>query len=313
MADHAPFFIIGAGRSGTTLLRLILTGHSRLHIPPETWFLQPLVQELPLAGALTPAQRERAIEIMVRHERWPDLAMGEGDLRRLAGALDRPALVDLIDIVYRLMLAQSGKARIGDKTPHYFAIVPELRTLYPSAKFIHLIRDGRDVAMSWIDAGWERYYEHGFTWPRAMATLATEAGHVLAVHYEDLIQRPDATLRRICEFLGEAFEPDMLHWQTRTDLVADRDRHLHARLQHPMSRDAVAVWRRRLSGMECFAMEACLHQQLLSAGYHLRFAARGWLPLFRLTAGALRAAAPLLRRGVPWLRKAGLLPRDVYL
>ncbi|HEY1933577.1 MAG TPA: sulfotransferase [Acetobacteraceae bacterium] len=313
MADHAPFFIIGAGRSGTTLLRLILTGHSRLHIPPETWFLQPLVRELPLRGVLTLAQRQRAIEIMVRHERWDDLGVGEEEFRRLADVLEQPALVDLIDIVYRRLLSLSAKVRVGDKTPHYFAIVPELAMLYPTAKFIHLIRDGHDVAISWIDAGWERYYEPGFEWPRAMACLGHHPDSVLTVRYEDLMRQPETTVRRICAFLGEIFEPGMLDWQDRAELVAPRDRHLHARLPQPLSETSVAVWRRRLSAMECFAMEACLYQGLLAAGYPLRFAARGWRPLFKATARTLRGCAPILRRGVPKLQKWGVLPRDVYL
>ena len=169
---QAPFFVIGAGRSGTTLLRLILAGHSRLHIPPETWFLRPLVQDFPLTGCLTQAQFERAIETMVGHERWPDMNLAEDELRRQAAALAQPTLVDLIDLVYRHLLDASGKQRLGDKTPHYFGIVPELATLYPGAKFIHLVRDGRDVAISWIDAGWQRYYEPGFEWPAAMARAA---------------------------------------------------------------------------------------------------------------------------------------------
>jgi hypothetical protein len=314
---EAPFFVVGAGRSGTTLLRLILAGHSRLHIPPETWFLRPLVRDFPLTGALTQPQFERAIQTMVRHERWPDLDLPEDDLRRQAAALAQPTLVGLIDLVYRHLLHASGKQRVGDKTPHYFAIVPELATLYSGAKFIHLVRDGRDVAISWIDAGWERYYEPGFEWPAAMAHMrrarAAYPGRVLEVRYEDLVRQPAEVARSICTFLGEAFEQGMLDWQDRTGLVASRDRHLHARLQQPLSDDAVAVWRHRLSAIECFAIEACLHRELALRGYELRFSARGWRPLFRLTAGVLRALAPLLRRGIPYLQKRGMLPRSVYL
>lgn len=312
MADHAPFFVIGAGRSGTTLLRLILTGHSRLHIPPETWFLQPLVRDLPLRGTLTLAQQERGIGIMVRHERWPDLGIAEADLRRAVAALPAPTLAELISTVYRQALARSGKVRIGDKTPHYFSIVPELLTLYPEAKFIHLIRDGRDVAMSWIDAGWQRYYERGFEWPRAMTLLGRFPDAVLVVHYEDLMRDAEASVRRICMFLGEDFEAGMLAWQQRTALVAERDRHLHARLMQPLSDDAIALWRRCLTRAECFAMEACLYRELLAAGYPLRFASPQWPPVFSATAWVVRRAAPALRRLVPWLQKHRMLRRNVY-
>jgi hypothetical protein len=317
MAGEAPFFVVGAGRSGTTLLRLILAGHSRLHIPPETWFLRSLVRDFPLTAVLTQPQLKRAIETMVRHDRWPDMDLPRDDLRRQAAALVRPILVDLINLVYRHLLLASGKPRLGDKTPHYFAIVPELATLYPDAKFIHLVRDGRDVAISWIDAGWQRYYEPGFEWPAAMAHLRRDRAaypeRMLEVRYEDLVQQPAEVARRICDFLGETFEPAMLDWHDRTELVASRDRHLHARLAQPLSDDAIAVWRHRLSAIECFTIEACLHRELTQSNYDLRFSSGFWRPLFALAARPLRMMAPLLRRSIPFLQKRKLLPRNVYL
>src|SRR3974390_761276 len=165
MVDTTPFFIIGSGRSGTTLLRLILAGHSRLHIPPETWFLRELVAELPLKGSLAPAEVDRAIDIMTQGYRWPDMGIAAADLRRWAAALPEPSLPDIVGLVYRRHLEIAGKPRFGDKTPVYFQIVPQLAELFPGAKFVHLIRDGHDVAMSWIDLGYDRYYDPpGFEW-----------------------------------------------------------------------------------------------------------------------------------------------------
>jgi len=317
MAGQAPFFIVGAGRSGTTLLRLILTGHSRLHIPPETWFLRDLVREFPLTGALAQPRVERAVEIMVRHERWPDLGLDADAVRARTAALPASAgLRDAIELVSRLLLQQSGKARLGDKTPHYFEIVPELATLFPDAAFIYLVRDGHDVAISWIDAGWQRYYQPGFEWPRAMACLRRDRlaypNRVLDVRYENLLRHPEQTVRRICDFLEEQYEPAMLAWQARLDQVAARDRHLHAGLSKPLTDDAVAAWRRRLSAGECFAMEACLHRELTAGAYPLLFKARIWTPLFAITASALRLLAPILRRAFPYLQKRGMLPQAVY-
>ncbi|HUN38721.1 MAG TPA: sulfotransferase [Acetobacteraceae bacterium] len=316
MAGRAPFFVVGAGRSGTTLLRLILTGHSRLYLPPETWFLRDLVRQFPLTGALTQPQREQAAVVMVRHERWPDLGLDEDDARRAVEALpDGAGLHDVIERVHARLLAASGKQRIGDKTPHYFEIVPELATLFPNAVFIYLVRDGRDVAMSWIDAGWQRYYEPGFEWPRAMACLHRDRlaypERVLAVRYEDLVRRAEDTVRRICIFLGEEFEPAMLDWRARVDQVAKRDRHLHGRLRQPLPDDAMPVWR-RLSAAECFAMEAWLHRELGAGGYALRFRAHWWVPVFCAVAGGQRVLAPVLRRGIPYLQRRGILGREVY-
>src|SRR3954452_7620443 len=100
MAENTPFFIVGASRSGTTLLRLILAGHSRIHIPPETWFIEDLVRELPLANPLTPEQVARAVAIMTTNYRWPDMGIDSGDFSRWAEALEAPKLPDIINLVY---------------------------------------------------------------------------------------------------------------------------------------------------------------------------------------------------------------------
>jgi hypothetical protein len=312
---NAPFFIIGAGRSGTTLLRLLLAGHSRLHIPAETWFLRPLVRELPLTGVLTPAQLERAVAIMTGDDRWPDMDMPTEDFRRSAARLTDPRLADIVSIVYHWQSALAGKPRCGDKTPVYFSIVPQLAVLYPGARFIHLIRDGRDVAVSRIDVGWERYYERDrFEWNLAIDARRHYLGlplarQVLEIRYEDLVLDPERTVRHVCCFLGEEFEPAMLDWHSRRCLVPARERHIHRKLGQELSSAFVAAWYRRLSAPECFAVEACLHERLELLGYPLRFSGPRWRPLLRLGRGVLHASAPWLARGSRALKRNHLLPQ----
>jgi hypothetical protein len=317
--DNTPFFIIGSGRSGTTLLRLILAGHSRLHILPETWFLLDLVEALPLQGALTPEEVAQSIDIMTTHYRWPDMEVTVDDLHRWAAALPEPSLADIAGYVYRRHLEIAGKPRFGDKTPVYFQIVPQLAELFPGAKFIHLMRDGHDVAMSWIDLGYERYYERpGFEWTAVMQTRRTYVNcphwqQILEVKYEELVAEPEGTTRRICGFLGEEFEPAMLDWQERTDLVPERERSIHPKLGQPISSDGIGRWKTRLSALECFAIEACLHRDLRQLGYPLRFRGAAWRPFLDAAGWTLYAMAPLLGRGTRYLRRRNLLPRMIYI
>lgn len=319
MPDNTPFFIIGAGRSGTTLLRLILAGHSRLYVTPETWFIGPLVHELPLTSRLDQAQVERAVELIVNDYRWPDIEMTADDLRSKARQIAQPLLVDIIDLVYAEQLARAGKARCGDKTPIYIEIVPQLVALYPGARFIHLIRDGRDVSISRIDAGWERYYERSrFTWTQTMRwrdryANAPFARQILEIRYEDLVTDTEPTVRQICRFLGEDFEPGMLDWRQLVELVPERERKIHARLPQPLSTDAVAIWRTRLTAFECFAIESCIHADLEQLGYRLRYRSRGWRLLLNAAGWSLRAFAPLLSRGIPYLQRRHLLPQRLYI
>ena len=318
-SPDAPFFIVGCSRSGTTLLRLILCGHSRLHIPPETWFIADLVARFPLDAALTPAQAEAAADAMVGHYRWPDLEIPAAEFRAQARALAVPRLVDLIDLPFREHLRRAGKPRFGDKTPPYIAIVPDLLALYPGARFVNLVRDGRDVAISFVDAHFHgRPYHADFEWTEALRLAerwraSLPAGRLLDVRYEDLVRAPEPTVRRICDFLGEAFEPAMFSYRDRLALVPERERWIQGSLGRPISADAVAAWRGRLTALECFCIEASLRRDLLSAGYRLRFGGRGWRPLLAATAWLLRRTAPLLDRGVPALERRRVFRRAVYL
>ncbi len=319
MPDNTPFFVIGAGRSGTTLLRLILAGHRRLHIPPETAYVIPLVRELPFTGALTQEQVDRAVMIMTEDYRWPDMEIPAEELRREATSLQSPSLVDIINIVYHRHLARANKERFGDKTPGYIEIVPQLAALYPGARFIHLIRDGRDVAISYIDLDWERYYDRErFEWTSAMAKRqeylhSPYAQQILDVRYEDLVGDVEGTVRRICDFLGETFEPTMLDWRDLISLVPARERHIHGKLSQPPSRDAISVWRHKLTAFECFAMEACMYRDLEQLGYALRFRSMAWRPLLGTVGWTLTTMAPLLRLGIPALRRRNLWPKRMYI
>src|SRR5215471_11038818 len=109
MVDNTPFFIVGSSRSGTTLLRLILAGHSRMHIPPETWFILPLVARFSLTGTLTPEEVKEAVKIITSHRRWRDMEIANEEL---IGRVQQEAkLVDIINAVYAVHLDRSRKVR----------------------------------------------------------------------------------------------------------------------------------------------------------------------------------------------------------
>jgi Sulfotransferase family len=319
MPDDTPFFIVGSGRCGTTLLRLILCSHSRIHIPVETNFIEDLVRELPLTRQLTPDEAGRAVAIISNHRRWSYMEIPAEEFRRWAAELEAPTVADIINLIYRHQLKSVGKQRFGDKTPYYIRIIPQLAALYPGAKFIHLIRDGRDVAISFIDANFSRYYERdGFLWTEAMRLRqkylnSRYAAQILEVRYEDLVAGLETTVRRVCEFIGEAFEPGMLDWHGQLQHLPEDWLHAHRKLFQPLQTDAIAAWTTKLSGLECFAIEACLHADLRRLGYPLRFSAAAWRPLLAVSGWALFAAAPLLRRGVPALQRRNYLPKSIYI
>lgn len=319
MAADSPFFIVGSGRSGTTLLRLLLCSHSQIHIPPETWFVQPLAEQFSLTDALSFDDMQKAVRIITSHYRWADMQMDAAEFEQEVSALKSPKLVDILNVFYGRQLKIAGKNRFGDKTPPYIKIVPELVVLYPDAKFIHLIRDGRDVAISFIEAGFDdpgcRCYDgNRFEWTSAIRKglsyrKSQYAPRLLEVRYEDLVADVEGTLRRICQFVEVPFEMQMLQRQPASDAVPARERHIHGKLDQPISSDFIATWRRKLSALECFVMEACLREDLQTLGYQLRFRSDLWRPLLAVSGAALFLASPFLDRALPYLRNRGLLPK----
>ena len=123
--NSAPFFIVGSGRCGSTLLRIMLASHSRLGIPPETWFLIPLVHRFGIDRSLRGDEVERAVSIITGDYRWPDMKIDVHEFRREVGRLNGIFVRDLAEIVYRQHLNTEGKPRWGDKTPVYIEILPE--------------------------------------------------------------------------------------------------------------------------------------------------------------------------------------------
>jgi sulfotransferase family protein len=290
-ATTAPFFIVGAGRSGTTLLRMMLASHSRLSIPPETWYLTPLVERFSLDRPLTGDEIEEAVSIITGHDRWQDLKLDAQEYRREVSRLTDPFLRDVVEVVYRRYQQADGKVRWGEKTPQYINIVPQLLTMYPDARFINIVRDGRDVAKSnqvagWAGNGWHantRWWIEAIEWYWRWDRSAAR-DRILLVHYEDLVLDTETVLRKICRFIGEEFEPQMLSWERVVDKqVPVRERKSQTKLKFKIGEEGVARWKREMSARQTFICEAYMGSSLRRLGYELRYASPLWAPVFSLT------------------------------
>ena len=299
--NSAPFFIVGSGRSGTTLVRLILGSHSRLSIPPETWYLNKMTDLLMLDRPLSLDERQRVVRIMTEHYRWPDLGVSAEVFRQKVGSMESPRLRQIVELVYFEYMQREQKRRWGDKTPGYIELVPQLAHLFPGARFIHVIRDGRDVAKSFQARRWSGKWLHlnaqewlvamqcGQRWRRS--NFATQ---FLEIRYEDVVRNPERELRRICEFLEEQYEPQMLSWQHRVGaLVPTREAHIHEKLVQEPSKDDIERWKREMSAREILIGEAFMGPLLKAHGYELRYAGRAWQPLLWLTRWYCRLVLPV--------------------
>lgn len=295
-----PFFIVGASRSGTTLLRMMLTSHSRLSIPPETWYLIPLRDELPHDRPLQAQEIDRAVAIMTGHRFWAGLKLDVIEFRRRVAALQAPFLRDVVEVVYGWYLEKEGKARWGDKTPIYVSVVPELAQMFPDARFIHLIRDGRDVGKSSQGHRWRGPFLHANLdeWIKtvdydASWTAPELRARILRVHYEQLVLEPEVTLRELCRFLGEEFEPQMLSWQDKVDeRIPAREVPIHSKLKRKTESGDVCRWKREMTRWEIFSAEAFMGKHLTRVGYERAYSSPLWAPAFAATRLYCRTLLP---------------------
>jgi hypothetical protein len=280
---------------------MILVSHSRIWIPPETWYLNQMRDVLDLNRPLLPQEVERVQQIMTRHYRWPDLELSADEFRSKIANMTTPFLRDIVELVYLEHLKRNGKRRWGDKTPGYIELVPQLAQLFPGAKFIHVIRDGRDVAKSFQVRRWSGRWLHqnADEWLMAMNygerwKKSPYADAFYEVHYENLVLDQEREVRRVCEFLGEEYQPQMLSWPNDVEKqVPAREAHIHEKLGRPPSVEDVGRWKREMSVREVLISEAFMGPQLKAHGYELRFSSPIWKPLLWLTRWSCRWALPV--------------------
>ena len=320
MTTAAPFFIVGSGRCGSTLLRVMLASHSQLTIPPETWFLIPLVKRFSVNRALSAIEIDRAVSMMTGDYRWPDMKFDAEEFRRQVSKLREPRVRDLVEVVYGRHMTLEGKVRWGDKTPVYIDILPELARMYPESRFIHLVRDGRDVAKSFKATGWDSggrwLHDNTREWIKAIRlhwrwTGSEFCDRIMLVRYEDLLLEMEPTLRKICAFIGEEFEPGMLAWESKVDeQVPAREQVRHTKLKLRIGSEGVARWKHEMTAREIFVCEAFMGQHLSRLGYERRYRSPLWVPGFALTrlfCGIVLPAIQFQTRVVRLLRKRFLI------
>ena len=139
-------FLVGSARSGTTLLRRIVDAHPAIAITRETHWVARFYEKrrgLTDDGTVTRDLLAR----LTRSRRFARFGVAEEDLARLI-ANDTVSYAEFVSGFYDLVGKARGKRLVGDKTGEYARAVPTLHALWPSARIVHLIRDGRDVALS---------------------------------------------------------------------------------------------------------------------------------------------------------------------
>jgi hypothetical protein len=262
--SDGPIFVVGADRSGTTLMRVILDSHPRICCGPELKLL-PLIAELyqKASGGFLPSL-----------ENYGNTLPGvQGCFR---------ALIEGLAENFR---RAAGKPRWAEKTPPNAHFMVPLGEIFPEARFIHLLRDGRDVAcslltMDWIDltTGHKSYHTETMTgaarhWRDTVMAAREQAAHpsltgrVLEVRYEALVTDTAATMRQVLAFLGEEWDDAVLAHHTKEHR---RDEAWHpstAQTLKPVDQSALGRWQHDMTPLDKAAFKAEAGALLTTLGY----------------------------------------------
>lgn len=275
-ANERPIILIGSARSGTTLLRFMLSSHPRIYIPPQSDFIPHLFGRSPEAP-LSRAQAIRAVEYILDARPFiKDWLAERPDPAAFVDGLPDRRPGTLLNGLYSQYAAQHGAERWGDKSPTYTAYIDLLGRIFPTAQFIHIIRDGRDVALSTIetfqkDSFHVDMYFAAWTWKRRVQTARAVGARLgpdryYELRYEQLVANPEPLLRSICDFLGETFVPAMLEPQKQA-----RERlsptGVHAAVRQPLTTDRSGRWRREMPEADQRLFQAVAGDMLADLGY----------------------------------------------
>jgi hypothetical protein len=284
--------IVGSPRSGTTLLRLMLDSHPELAIPPETGFLA-LAPKLRGRGDKL---REKFFRALINYPQplpnWPDFEIPQDAFRTALTEIVPFTVSQGFRAFYRLYAARFGKPRWGDKTPLYCLELNTIRRVLPEARFIHIIRDGRDAALSlrktWFSPGSGIEIQAAY-WRKSVLS-ARRAGlgrsDYMEVRYEDLILSTQSALEQICAFVGLSYEDIMLSYyaraperlsehkgRTRPDgtslLTREQRLRQQQRTTEPPDPECVFAWKRSMNTEERRQFQLVAGDLLEDLGYEV--------------------------------------------
>lgn len=272
--DFDPVFIVGAPRSGTTMLAVLLDRHSRISIPPETNFFSEF---LPQISTCDESSQEDKVQAALSFRRIQDLEIPKKELLKRFGMYenDFPSLFRAILEAYS---ARQGKQRAGEKSPKHIEHVPTLLQAFPKAKIVLIVRDGRDVVRSLLKVAWaepgnpRRFGLFCIEWNRYVDLVRKyrqefSSTQLFVIKYEDILRQPEDKIREICQFIGEKFEAQQLNAGKTSTTVPGWEMDWKGKASQMLDPKRIEAWRNEQDIKKIWSMNIFMGKSLKYLGY----------------------------------------------
>lgn len=276
-----PIIMIGAERSGTTLVMAMLGCHPRIAVPEVVWYYSRFRPYLHTYGDLSVEKNFRTLATeMVFGLKTPFWGMNVNP-RTIVDEIIQDVKENSFAGLYCAMFERfarenGGKPRWGEKTPYNLFFIKEILEDFPNAQFIYITRDGRDASADYIESsfGPTNIYCAAEVWRMCQDAAAPwreklSKDQWYDVKYEELVKDPEGILKDVCEFLQEDYDPTMLDFH-KTDLAQARGATSdHKPLGSPTSDKYIGIYKDLLSLRDQRIYAAVAGKAHLEAGYTL--------------------------------------------
>jgi hypothetical protein len=273
-----PIFIIGTERSGSNLVRLLLNSHPGIAVPHPPHIVRYFAPLEPAYGDLS---RDDSFGRLVDDV----LALLDHHIYAWEIPVDRDRIVrearprDAFGVyvaLYDQYAAAKGKPRWACKSTFMVHHVDRILARFPDARLLFLVRDPRDVCVSAKKSVFSHFHPYytAQLWRdeqrKGIAAMDASPKNVLLVKYEELTSEPEREVRRICDFIGEAFDPKMLNFfETDEARKSASLSESWANTAKPVKKDSVGLWRTALPADEIRLVEHVCRAEMARLGYEV--------------------------------------------
>jgi hypothetical protein len=242
-------FIVGRGRSGTTLLTRMLNMHSNICIPPEALFI------IYLASKYNNKTLDESSILMFYKDIWLEKRLinwhlNKYELRNRLLNIEKPVnynrLCKSIYLQYAVQNGKNGNIVLGDKNPLYSIYLKKLIALFPDAKFIHIMRDPRDNVLSYKNVKFDTNNTAAlaYRWKHYNNNIIKfknkYPNKFAIVKYEDLLLHPEIELEKLCQFLGLNYDNKMINF---FKIINKNEKTWHKNLRNPLDKRNLYKWK----------------------------------------------------------------------